>query len=239
MLGTALYESGRAEAAEPHFRSVLERQPGNGPALIALCECLLSQKRYDEAAALARELEPDAPLAAAAARTEIFALLAVGRGPEAADALARDGGRGLSAAETTALGAWADLACGGSPSGALPRESGALVASMLEALLRVEEVDAFVSLLPVLDAVSLPARDRSELLAGMYLRRGFVDSAADEWIAVCERQGPDAPALAGLAQVALARGLDEDARTFAKEALALDPEHPHAQAAARVAAGVR
>ena len=110
---------------------------------------------------------------------------------------------------------------------------------MLEALLRVEEVDAFVSLLPVFEAVSLPARERSELLAGMYLRRGFVDSAADEWIAVCEQQGPDAAALAGLAQIALARGLEEDARTFAEEALALDPEHPHAQAAARVAAGVR
>ncbi len=239
MLGTAIYESGRAEAAEPHFRSVLERQPGNGSALIALCECLLSTKRYDEAAALARELEPDAPLAAAAARTETFALLAVGRGPEAAAALARDGGRGLPASEAAALGAWADLASGGSATGTLPRESGALVASMLEALLRVEEVDAFVSLLPVFDAVSLPARDRSELLAGMYLRRGFVDSAADEWIAVCEHQGPDAAALAGLAQVALARGLEEDARTFAEEALALDPEHPHAQAAARVAAGVR
>ena len=38
MLGTALYEAGRAEAAEAHFRSVLERQPGNGPALIALGE---------------------------------------------------------------------------------------------------------------------------------------------------------------------------------------------------------
>jgi tetratricopeptide (TPR) repeat protein len=238
MLGTALYESGRAEVAEPHFRSVLERQPGNGPALIALCECLLSCKRYDEAAQLARELDADAPLAAAAARTEVFALLAVGRGPEAAEALARDGGRGLPQPETAALGAWTDLANGGDAPRALPRESGALVASMLEALLRVEEVDAFVSLLPVLDAVSLPARDRSELLAGMYLRRGFVDSAADEWIAVCEQQGPDAAALAGLAQVALARGLEEDARTFAEEALALDPEHPHALAAVRVTADV-
>ncbi|HEY6781572.1 MAG TPA: glycosyltransferase, partial [Thermoleophilaceae bacterium] len=239
MLGTAIYESGRAEAAEPHFASVLERQPGNGPALIALCECLLTQKRFAAAAALARELEPGAPLAPEAARTEVFALLADGRPADAAEALARDAGRGLPAAEAAVLGAWADLARGGTAPGPLPRESTALLTSMLEALLRVEEVDAFATLLGVFDAVPLQARERSELLATMYLRRGFIDSAADEWIAICEQQGPDAAALTGLAQVALARGLDEDARTFAEEALALDPEHELAQAAARVAAGVR
>jgi tetratricopeptide (TPR) repeat protein len=256
MLGTAIYESGRAEAAEPHFRSVLERQPASGPALIALCECLLSQRRYDDAAELARSLEAGAPLAPEAARTEAFALLAGGRPADAAEALARDGGRGLPAAEAAVLGAWADLARGGTPPAALagnaaasadsqrdgsarvrlPHESAPLLASMLEALLRVEEVDAFVTLLPLLDAVGLPPRERSELLAAMYLRRGFIDSAADEWIAVCEQQGPDPAALAGLAQVALARGLEEDARTFAEEALALDPDHQVAQAAARVTA---
>jgi tetratricopeptide (TPR) repeat protein len=236
MLGTALYESGRAEAAEPCFREVLGRQPGSGPALIALCECLLSQRRYDEAAELARGLEPGAPLGPEAARTEAFALLAAGRSHDAAEALARAGERGLPAAEAAVLGAWADVARGGMAPATLPHGSLPPLAAMLEALLRVEEIDAFVVLLPLLDAIALPLRERSELLATMYLRRGFLDSAADEWIAVCESQGPDPAALTGLAQVALARGFDEDARTFAEEALALDPDHAVAQAAARATA---
>jgi hypothetical protein len=70
----------------------------------------------------------------------------------------------------------------------------------------------------------------------MYLRRGFLDSAADEWIAACEQEGPDAPALVGLAQIALARGLSEDAKTFAEEALAIDPGNGVARAAVQVAA---
>jgi hypothetical protein len=56
----------------------------------------------------------------------------------------------------------------------------------------------------------------------MYFHQGFLESAADEWIAVCGA-GPDARALVGLAQVALARGFDEDALVFAEEAVALEP----------------
>ena len=47
-----------------------------------------------------------------------------------------------------------------------------------------------------------PARERRELLAAMYLRRGFLESAADEWIAAVQEDGADARALFGLAQVA-------------------------------------
>ena len=56
----------------------------------------------------------------------------------------------------------------------------------------------------------------------MYLRRGFLESAADEWIAVAET-APDARAMIGLAQVAVAQGLPDDARSFAAEAVALEP----------------
>jgi hypothetical protein len=57
----------------------------------------------------------------------------------------------------------------------------------------------------------------------MYLRRGFLESAADEWIAVVQELGPDAAALTGLALVAAARELPEDALIFAREARQLDP----------------
>ena len=42
-------------------------------------------------------------------------------------------------------------------------------------------------------------------------------------MAVCEESGPDSRALLGLAQVAYARDLREDALLFASEASALDP----------------
>ena len=89
----------------------------------------------------------------------------------------------------------------------------------------VHEVDAFGLLVPLVDRVGLPSRDRREMLASMYLRRGFLDSAAEEWIQVCHDHGPDAPALTGLALVAAAREMREDALTFAQEASALDPEY--------------
>ncbi len=93
---------------------------------------------------------------------------------------------------------------------------------ILEALLRVTEIDAFSTLLTVFQRVALPERQRRELLATMYLRRGFLESAADEWIAVATTQ-PDASAMLGLAQVALARGFDQDAIAFSAEAVALEP----------------
>jgi hypothetical protein len=62
----------------------------------------------------------------------------------------------------------------------------------------------------------------------MYLRFGFLQSAAREWMAVCE-DAPDPRALVGLARVALAHGQPADASTFAAHALALDPNSMAAQ----------
>jgi tetratricopeptide (TPR) repeat protein len=166
-LATALYDAGHAAAAEPLFAAVVERQPDNGFARLALAEALLSQERWNDAA----------------------------------DAVA-----GVAADGSSALATHGELF---QPA----------VAAMLEALLGVEAFEAFERLLPALDAIGLPARERRELLAAIYLRRGFLESAADEWIAACEEAGgPDAAALGGLAQVAAARGLEEDARLLAAEA---------------------
>jgi len=59
----------------------------------------------------------------------------------------------------------------------------------------------------------------------MYLRRGFLESAADEWIAAVQDCGPDARALTGLALVATARDMRDDALALAREASVLDPSH--------------
>ena len=82
---------------------------------------------------------------------------------------------------------------------------------MLDALARLQAFDAFADLVAVLEAVAIPWRERREALADVYLRRGYVDSAGEEWLAVCDRAGIDGPALRGLAAVATARGLDDDA----------------------------
>lgn len=167
MLATALQDAGHPAAAEPQLAAVVERQPDNGFARLALAEALLAQRRWEEAA----------------------------------DAVASGGGDGSSA-----LAAHGELF---QPA----------VAAMLEALLQVQEFEAFERLLPALAALGLPARERHELLAGIYLRGGYLESAADEWIAACEEAGgPDFAALDGLARVAAARGLDDDARLLAAEA---------------------
>jgi hypothetical protein len=85
-----------------------------------------------------------------------------------------------------------------------------------------------------MDTVPLPVRERRELLATIYFRRGYLESAADEWVAACQ-DGPDARALIGLAQVAWAREMPDDAAVFAAEAQAIEPGH---QGAARLLAAL-
>lgn len=97
-----------------------------------------------------------------------------------------------------------------------------LLGVILESLLSSHDFTAFERLLVVLERSALPRREQQELLAAMYLRHGFLQSAAREWMAVCEHK-PDARALVGLAQVATAHGLPDDAATFADQARVLDP----------------
>jgi hypothetical protein len=73
----------------------------------------------------------------------------------------------------------------------------------------------------VAEALALSSLDRREQLARIYLRRGFLESAGDEWVAAIQEDGPDVAALTGLSQVAAARGLDDDAELLAGEARAL------------------
>jgi len=224
MLGAALYEAGHAAEAEIQFRGVLDAQPSSEPALLALGEALLSQSRWEETieATNAVESEANAPRAA---RTEMFAAIMAGDETVASAAIERGRDAGVPVHELAVFRAWHDAARGAESAPALPVESVPLLAVALEALLRVREVDAFARLLPVLDATALPAREKRELLGTVYLRRGFLDSAAEEWMAVCHDSGPDARALLGLAQVAYARDMREDALVFASEASSLDPQN--------------
>jgi tetratricopeptide (TPR) repeat protein len=222
MLGTALYEAGAAELAEQQFRTVLDQQPASVPARVALGETLLSQGRYADAAAEAAQVGDGEPAAGPARRTELFGLLVQGELDAAREVLARSREE-LLPGEAPLFDAWLGAAGGDPLPDVLPRESAQMLVTSLEALLRVREVDAFGLLVPLVDRVGLSARDRSELLASMYMRRGYLESAADEWIAVIQELGPDAPALTGLALVAKAREMPDDALVFAREARQLDP----------------
>jgi tetratricopeptide (TPR) repeat protein len=229
MLATALYEAGEAAAAEPLYAAVVEAQPTNGGARLALAETLLSTRRYAEAAAACAAVGDDDALAVPAARSEMFARTLAGMRSEEGtaacptasssptsgdDATVRAARRGLPAAELDLFAAWSSS----TPYPPLDPTVVDSLATMLEALLRVEEFEAFEALLPALAATGLPARLRHSLLAEIYLSRGFLESAADEWAASCEEEGPDAEALGGLARVAAAQGLTEDAEIFEKGA---------------------
>jgi glycosyltransferase involved in cell wall biosynthesis/Tfp pilus assembly protein PilF len=235
MLGTALFEAGAGEAAEEQYRLVLERQPHSAQARVALGEVLLYQRRYADAAVEAAALASDDPLASAACRTELFGRLAAGDHDGADRALDRARAVSLPAADLALFGGWADLARGQRPTRALPIPAIGLLGTVLEALLRVRDFTAFELLVVgLLRPSEAPEREQRELLAGMYLRQGFLKSAAEEWMAVCERAA-DARALVGLAQVAFAHGQPENAGTFAREALRMEPGNALARALAEAA----
>jgi len=221
MLGTALIERGEAEAAAAQFERVIEQQPGSARGRIALADALLSQRRWADAAAAAAAVSAEDPLAPTARRNELFARLAGGELEHAAALL--EHGDELPDGDRELFGAWLAAARREDDETPLPAASVTLLNVILEALLRVEEVDLFGLLAPLLERTPLTPRVRRELLAGIYLRRGFLASAAEEWLTVCERE-PDVPALLGLAQVAAAQGMTEEALDFAREACSLDPE---------------
>jgi len=228
LLATACYEAGHAEAAERWFRSVLERQPANGAARIGLIEALLTQRRYDEAVTEAAAEPPGSPIHALASLAELFGLAIQSRPEELGRALRRAEEAGVPRHELDLYRAWQQALAGGPVPTALSASVAGPAATALEALLRVQEFESFATLLPLYESTAVQPRERKETLARIYFRRGFLESAADEWIEIAQ-QAPDARAMIGLAHVALARGFDEDALAFAREAVAIDPDGPESR----------
>jgi len=227
LLATALYEAGHSGEAEADFRSVLERQPGHSVARIGLIETLLSRANYDDAAGEAA-LEPEgSPLEAAAMGAELFARAASGKAVELGEAIGRARTRGLSEAEIALYSAWSAVIAGSTSPATVPADAFGPAQTALEALLRVKAFDAFATLVPAYEAIAVEETERREALAQIYFRRGFLDSAADEWIAAYQA-APTARPVIGLAQVAIAQGHVADAHELAHEAAALEPQNPRA-----------
>jgi tetratricopeptide (TPR) repeat protein len=228
LAATACLEAGRVEEAVTLFGEVLERQPANDAARIGLAEAHLLGRAWADAAGAAAAVPVDSPLAAAAAGEQLFAHAAARDAAALRGALADAEAGELPLADRLLYDAWAGALEGGQIPGSLPAAAAPTAATALEALLRVQEFESFELLSRIADTIAVPRDDWREVQAQMYLRRGYLDSAADEWLAAAQER-PTARAFVGLAQVAVARSLDDDAAVFAQHALALDPSAEPAQ----------
>jgi tetratricopeptide (TPR) repeat protein len=222
MLAGALYRHGAMAAAEKQFRAVLQGRPGSAQVRVQLAESLLNQRRYAEAADEAARIPEDDAFAGLASRIELWGRIAAGDAEAAGTAATRAARVGVPQAQLEVFAAWLDLVVGVEQPRGVSVAATPLLGVILETLLRAHDFDAFEKLTGLLERSALPARERRELLASMYLTHGFLASAAQEWMAVCESR-PDARALLGLARVAAAHGQCEEAAVFAAEALKLDP----------------
>ena len=143
--------------------------------------------------------------------------------------LQRASSAGLSAAEGAVFETWAAIAQGATDTKPVSVAGAPLLAVILETLLNGADGERFVALLPALEQSQLARREQRELLAQMYLKHGLIDRAAQEWITVAS-EAPDLRSMVGLAQVALAQGMIEDATNFATAALELEPASAQAKA---------
>lgn len=215
LLAVALYETAAFPEAEAELRAVMAAQPNAAWARVALAETLLSQGHTAAARDIAAGVADDSPAKGAALRTESFCALADGDTSGARTLLNTDAASALEAAERAVLRAWAGEDV--TPPAAAADDAVVL----LDALIRLERFDAFAAVVGVFGTLPLPPRDRHERLAQLYLKRGYLESAADEWLTVCRELGADIAALRGLSTVARGHGFTEDAELFAAEADAL------------------
>jgi tetratricopeptide (TPR) repeat protein len=213
LVAGALHRAGAVDEAEAELRAVLRARPESDAARLGLVEALVLQNRLEEAATEALLVAAGGAHEEAALRHAAFCLLATDR--PADDVLARAAGV-LPADDHALFAAWAGH------DRTLSSAVAELALTLLNALARLERFEAFERLVAVYERTGLPWRERRERLARLYLRRGFLRSAAEEWMAVVDRDGPDVDALRGLAIVATELGLDDDAAVFAADADALE-----------------
>jgi glycosyltransferase involved in cell wall biosynthesis len=231
MLATTLFKHGAMTAAATQYRAVLQARPTSSQIRVQLAEALLNDRDYENAAAEATQIAEDDPFAALACRIELWSLIASGDLATAQATTARAVNAGVPKADLETFAGWIEVATNRPEQElrTLPVAATPLLGVILEAHLESHDFDTFEKLAKLLELSALPQREQRELLASMYLKHGFLQSAAREWMAVCESR-PDARALLGLARVAHAHGQLEDAAVFAAEALNHDPASAGAKA---------
>ncbi len=228
-VATILRQAGAAGEAEAQYRLALDAAPADARARTGLAELLLGRGAWDEAAELASGVPAADPYAGLAVRIELCGLIGRADADTVQAALRRASSAGLSVAESAVFETWAAIAQGATDAEPVPVAGAPLLAVILETLLAGADGERFVALLPALAQSQLARREQRELLAQMYLKHGLIDRAAQEWIAVAS-EAPDVRSMVGLAQVAVAQGMIEDAGNFATAALELDPASAQAKA---------
>ncbi|HLI32500.1 MAG TPA: glycosyltransferase [Solirubrobacteraceae bacterium] len=216
----ALLAGGHAEPAAAQLEILLAEEEDSRVRL-ALAEAQLYSHNYPAAARTAAGIAPEDPLAQAACRSELRALVLAGSEP-VAQALARAGRAGLDERQLAAYRLWWALEGGAERAEGQPPPAGEELLAALGVLLDLREYRRFERLLPALADCDLEPTQRRHRLAELYLRHGFAKSAAREWMEICARE-PDAQALYGLAVIASAQGMSEQAAELARQALARDP----------------
>jgi tetratricopeptide (TPR) repeat protein len=222
-LARALHGAGATAVAEEQYRLTLSGARKLVAARVALAELLLRRGAYDETVEQVSMVDEDDPFASLACRLELCGLIAGGRTTQAREAVTRAARVKLPAVERDVFTAWIEIAEGGPAPAGLPAAGMALLGTILELLLAAGDITRFEQLLPVLQGSELVVREQRELLGEMYLSHGHTARAAEQWMAVCSAQ-PDSRGLYGLARVAAAHGMPQDAVNFATGALELDPE---------------
>ncbi|HXD67427.1 MAG TPA: glycosyltransferase family 2 protein [Solirubrobacteraceae bacterium] len=224
-----LQQAGAADEAAAQYQLALEAAPTDARARTSLAELRLGRGAWDEAAELAAAVPTDDPYAALAVRIELCSLIGRADAGTVHPVLRRATSAGLSATEVAVFETWSAVAQGATETAPVPVAGAPLLAVILETLLHGADGERFVALLPVLEHSQLPRREQRELLAQMYLKAGLVDRAAQEWLAAAS-ETPDVRSMVGLAQVALAQGMAQDAANFVTAALELDPASAQAKA---------
>jgi tetratricopeptide (TPR) repeat protein len=228
-VAAVLQQAGAVDEAEAQYRRALEAAPADTRSRTGLAELLLGRGVWDEAAELAAAVPADDPYGGLAVRIELCCLIGRADAETVQAVLGRAARAGLSAAEGAVFETWAAIAQGATDTTPVPVAGAPMLSVVLETLLRGADGERFVALLPALERSQLARREQRELLAQMYLKHGLIDRAAQEWIAVAS-ETPDVRSLVGLAQIAMAQGMAEDAANFASGALELDPASIQAQA---------
>ena len=233
MLGTALYECGAQRRPRSASSASCSSASRTRPARVALGEALLSQRRYAEARRAGRPGPRGQP-----ARGERRRGPSCSAGSSVADidgatsALTGRARRTPRPPSARLFKSWLTLLSGETLDHNLPSAGVGLLEVILEALLRVQEFKAFEVLVPLLERTDLPQREQRELLACLYLRRGFLQPRPPRSGWTSAPCSPTRARLSDSPRWPLAHGLPEDAVVFAHEALALEPANAEATAIA-------
>ena len=227
-LGTAFYERGHAAHAEALFRRTLERSPAHPAATVGLAEALLTQHRYADVGASTRPLGAGTPAATALTRCRLLAGV-LAADPAAAEAAAARLAESGSSDEAAFARAFVALHLHDRPAAPLPGGAALHAMTMLDALARLEEFDAFGRTVSLAHAAFGNPRVAELALGELYLARGYYRMAGDAALRAVELGGPDARALALLGKAGVAEGMFEDALDVLEQSLRLDPGQPSVQ----------